>query len=167
MLVSNFGIVLLYPGNYCHCTSVVLIMCSLKSFLSVVFFPRFVTPMVVGTWQMVGQLLGIFCCLLGRRLAMLLLAFVLLPPIELLLITLQALLVEGISLFVCSLFYFVLFYLWFVFYVCICLFIYVLNFSCFKYVIYMVLRQILVPLSNKFPRIPCWCSLSNRLALCL
>lgn len=93
---------MLNPGNNCH--SVVLIVFS-KSFLSVVVFPRFVTPMVVGTWQMVGLLLGIFCCLLGGHLAMLLLVFVLLQPIELLPITLQALPVEGVYLFVCSLFY--------------------------------------------------------------
>lgn len=51
--------------------------------------------MVVGTWQTVGQLLGIFYYLQARHSAMLLLAFALLHRIKLLLIIPLALIVVG------------------------------------------------------------------------
>jgi hypothetical protein len=56
--------------------------------------------MVTGTWLIVVQLQGIFYSLLARHLATLLLDFVLLPRIELLLITHRVLtVVAGITIF--------------------------------------------------------------------
>lgn len=60
-----------------------------------VFLFRYVTPTAVGTWQIVGPLLGIFYYLQVRRSAMLLPAFALLHHIKLLLIIPQALIVVG------------------------------------------------------------------------